>query len=80
MELTLAKTNLEQKAQKISLEKLAEKLKSDHDQVFYFDRSTNHKDLLKAVSFFENKGRKAYLSEIKISLDEKDYIYELHII
>ncbi|PAF44687.1 HP0268 family nuclease [Helicobacter sp. 11S02596-1] len=80
MELVLAKTNLEEKAQKISLEKLAEKLQADNNRVFYFDPSNSHKDLLKAVSFFENKGRKAYLSEIKISLDEKDYIYELHII
>ncbi|PAF47848.1 hypothetical protein BKH46_03190 [Helicobacter sp. 12S02634-8] len=80
MELTLARGNMEEKPQKISLEKLFEKLEAGGDKVFYFDRANNHKDLLKAVNFFEGKGRKAYLSEIKISLDEKDYIYELHII
>ncbi|PAF50515.1 HP0268 family nuclease [Helicobacter sp. 13S00477-4] len=80
MELTLAKTDFEQKTQKINLEKLLKNIGNDHDKVFYFDRSNNHKDLLKAVSFFENKGKKAYLSEIKYGLDEKDYIYELHII
>ena len=62
------------------MEKLFEEVDCSRDKIFYFDRTNNHKDLLKAVSFFEKKGKKAYLSEIKIGLDEKDYIYELHII
>ncbi|MDO7252316.1 HP0268 family nuclease [Helicobacter cappadocius] len=80
MELILAKTNIEEKAQKITLEDLAQKLDSNHNQIFYFDRANNHKDLLKATSFFQSKGRNAYLSEVKFGLDEKDYIYELHIV
>lgn len=79
MELILAKTTLTDKTHKITLEKIAENL-NKQDQIFYFDNSNAHKDLLKAVSFFENKGRRAYLSDIKYGLDEKDYIYELHII
>ncbi|PAF41145.1 HP0268 family nuclease [Helicobacter sp. 11S03491-1] len=80
MELILAKTKLEDKTQKITLEKLAEKLNPEYNHMIYFDKSNNHKDLLKVVSFFQNKGKSAYLSEVKFGLDEKDYIYELHII
>lgn len=80
MDLVLAKTKLEEKMHKVSLEKLADKLDDECARIFYFDKSNNHKDLLKAVKFFEEKGRKAYLSEIKYGMDEKDYIYEIHII
>lgn len=80
MDLILAKTNIEEKPEKTTLEKLAQKIQPDHNQIFYFDRSNNHKDLLKAVTFFQSKGRNAYLSEVKFGLDEKDYIYELHIV
>lgn len=80
MDLVLAKTKLEEKTHKVSLEKLIDKLNDDCGRIFYFDKSNNHKDLLKAIKFFEEKGRKAYLSEIKYGMDGKDYIYEIHIV
>ncbi|WP_104640214.1 HP0268 family nuclease [Helicobacter suis] len=80
MELRLAKMDRKQsKLYSISLEELYQKaLKKEH--IFYFAPTNSHKDMLQAVAFLEKQNCRVYLSEVQVSSDEKDFIYQLHII
>ncbi len=80
MELKLAKTELGAKPKKIKLEKMEEILKEEGQKIFYFDKSNSHKDLVALVEHFEELGYSVYLREVKYTLDENDYIYEIHIL
>ncbi|CCB79345.1 hypothetical protein HBZC1_03590 [Helicobacter bizzozeronii CIII-1] len=81
MELRLARSDRKQsKSHTISLEDLHQKYLKHKEHIFYFAPSNTHKDMLGAVGFFAKKGCKAYLSEVQISTDDKDFIYQLHII
>ncbi len=80
MELKLARTELDAKPKKIKLEKIEEILKNEGQKIFYFDKSNSHKDLVALVEHFENIGYSVYLREVKYTLDEEDYLYEVHIL
>ncbi len=80
MELKLAKMELGGKVKKIKLEKIEEILKNEGQKIFYFDKSNSHKDLVSLVEHFEELGYSVYLREVKYTLDENDYIYEIHIL
>ncbi len=80
MELNLAKIELGAKIKKISLDKIEEILKNEGQKIFYFDKSNSHKDLVALVEHFEELGYSVYLREVKYTLDENDYIYEIHIL
>jgi len=80
MELKLARTELDAKQKKIKLEKIEEILKNEGQKIFYFDKSNSHKDLVALVEHFENIGYSVYLREVKYTLDEEDYLYEVHIL
>ncbi len=80
MELKLAKTELSAKSKKIQLDKIEEILKNEGQKIFYFDKSNSHKDLVALVEHFEELGYSVYLREVKYTLDENDYIYEIHIL
>ena len=79
MDLKLAKQTLDSKSSKISLKQIEEECAKE-GKIYYFSNENAHKDLLKIVEDFNAKGRNAYLREAKYGLDEKEYIYELHII
>ncbi len=80
MELKLAKIELGAKIKKINLDKIEEILKNEGQKIFYFDKSNSHKDLVALVEHFEELGYSVYLREVKYTLDENDYIYEIHIL
>ncbi len=80
MELKLARTELDAKPKKIKLEKIEEILQNEGQKIFYFDKSNSHKDLVALVEHFENIGYSVYLREVKYTLDEEDYLYEVHIL
>ncbi len=80
MELKLAKTDLNAKPKKIKLEKIEEILKQEGQKIFYFDKDNSHKELVALVEHFEELGYSVYLREVKYTLDENDYIYEIHIL
>jgi hypothetical protein len=80
MELKLAKIELGAKIKKINLDKIGEILKNEGQKIFYFDKSNSHKDLVNLVEHFEELGYSVYLREVKYTLDENDYIYEIHIL
>ncbi|WP_104696002.1 HP0268 family nuclease [Helicobacter salomonis] len=81
MELHLAKQSKKHssKSVKVRLEDLLHKY-SHGERMFYFAPSNAHKDMLAAVASLEKQGYRAYLSEVRISADDKDFIYSLHII
>jgi hypothetical protein len=74
MELLLARADKNQKPKKIDIASIEIK-----NQILYFDRENSHKDMVKMVEFFEDKGLSVYLKEVKFGLDEEDYMYEVHI-
>ena len=79
MDFKLAKQTLDSKSSKISLKQIEEECAKE-GKIYYFSNENAHKDLLKIVEDFNAIGRNAYLREAKYGLDEKEYIYELHII
>ncbi len=80
MELILAKNDLKDKPKKVSLEKIEKELKESGEKIFYFDRENPHKELVKLVEYFEERGFSVYLREVKYGLDDNNYIYEVHIL
>ncbi|GMB96049.1 HP0268 family nuclease [Helicobacter sp. NHP22-001] len=80
MELRLAKMDRKQsKTPSLSLEELHQKyLKNEH--IFYFAPTNPHKDMLATVAFLEKKNCRVHLSQVQVSSDEKDFIYQMHII
>ncbi len=74
MELLVARADKNQKPKKIDIESI-----SLNDNILYFDRENSHKDMVKMVEYFEDKGLSVYLREVKYGLDEEDYMYEVHI-
>lgn len=79
MDFKLAKPTLDSKSAKITLKQIEEECAKE-GKIYYFSNENAHKDLLKIVENFNAKGRNAYLREARYGLDEKEYIYELHII
>ncbi|RDU69894.1 hypothetical protein CQA62_00320 [Helicobacter cholecystus] len=79
MDFKLAKSTLDSKSAKISLKQIEEECAKE-GKIYYFSNENAHKDLLKIIGAFNTQGRNAYLHETKYGLDEKEYIYELHII
>lgn len=87
MELKLAPMDLGQTAQKqtIKVESLLEKPDTKSKapssiQIVYFDKTNSNKDLQKAKSLLESKGKVVYMNEVRYGLDAKDFIYEFRII
>ena len=78
MELKLAKINSESESRTITLDALLEE--SINGGFYYLDRENKEKDLQKLLKTIESKKRSAKLDRIAFGLDEKDFIYELHII
>lgn len=79
MDFKLAKQTLQDKSEKIALKEIQTIIKNG-EKIFYFSNENNHKDLIKLVETLQKDGRSAHLREAKYGLDEKEYIYELHII
>jgi len=76
MELKLVTS--ENKTKTISLEKFLEKVKKD--SFFYFDKETSYKDLQDLIDLLEKEGHSVYFREVKYTLEDDGYMYEMHII
>jgi len=76
MELKLVTSD--NKIKKLSLEKFLEQVK--RDSFFYFDRETSYKDLQDLIDELEKRGFSVYFREVKYSLEETGYMYEMHIL
>ncbi|ETD27500.1 HP0268 family nuclease [Helicobacter canis] len=82
MELKLAPmdtANISQAStQTIAVESLLESTSSL--QVVYLDKQNSQKDLQKAKTLLESKGKVVYMGEVRYGLDAKDFIYEFRIL
>lgn len=84
MELKLAKETLksDSKVTPITFEEMAKIVDENGRKgaVFYLDRENPEKDLKKLESFFKGKNRHTLIRELRYSLDNKDYVYEVHVL
>jgi len=78
MELKLAKSSIDAKTKKITLEDIEKNL--NKERFFYLDKENEHKNLIALQEHFEEKGYSVYIKEAKYALGELDYIYEVNIV
>jgi hypothetical protein len=76
MELKLVTTD--NKIKTVDAEKFLEKVK--RDSFFYFHRDTSYKDLQDLIDMLEKQGYSVYFREVKYSLEDNGYMYEMHIL
>jgi len=76
MELKLVSTD--NKTKTIDLEKFLTKVKND--SFFYFSKETSYKDLQDLIDLLEKEGYSVYFREVKYSLEDDGYMYEMHIL
>jgi ABC-type Zn uptake system ZnuABC Zn-binding protein ZnuA len=81
MEFKLARENLTSEPQVVSVEYIEERANSEEETIIYFDRTNSQKALNQLVKHFDKKfERNVYVREVRYGLDEKDYLYEVHVL
>ncbi|MCV6607244.1 MAG: hypothetical protein OIF32_03445 [Campylobacterales bacterium] len=80
MDLKLARVELSQKPGTISVKKMLDQIKNDEQEIFYFDKSNSHKDIMAALQKFEDEGYNVYFREIRYGLSEEEYMYQAHVL
>ncbi|TKX31627.1 HP0268 family nuclease [Campylobacter aviculae] len=80
MDLKLVRNLINGKPKNISLSTIEEIVAKEGQKFFYFDKDNSHKNLIALVEHFEKKGLSVYYRTIKYSLDENDFMYEVHIL
>ncbi len=80
MELKLARLELTGKPKTIDVDKILESIKNNEQEIFYFDKSNSHKDIMEALKKFEKEGLNVYFREVRYGLDDDDYMYQAHIL
>ena len=78
MELLFARNELNEKPKKVQLDKIKDELKKDGQRIFYFDRDNSHKDMMALVDALEADSYNVYFREVKYSLADDEYMYEVH--
>jgi hypothetical protein len=76
MELKLVTTD--NKIKTIDLESFLSKIKKD--SFFYFSKDTSYKDLQNLIDLLEKEGYSVYFREVKYTLEDDGYMYEMHIL
>jgi hypothetical protein len=76
MELKLVTS--ENKIKTLDMEKFLENVKKDN--FYYFHRETSYKDIQDLIDELEKRGFSVYFREVKYSLEENGYMYEMHIL
>jgi len=76
MELKLVTTD--NKIKTMDMEKFLENVKKD--SFYYFHRETSYKDIQDLIDELEKRGYSVYFREVKYSLEENGYMYEMHIL
>jgi hypothetical protein len=62
----------------MDLETFLSKVKKD--SFFYFSKETSYKDLQDLIDLIEKDGYSVYFREVKYSLEDDGYMYEMHIL
>jgi hypothetical protein len=76
MELKLVTTD--NKTKTVDLEKFLSKVHKD--TFFYFSKETSYKDLQDLIDLLEKDGYAVYFREVKYTLEDDGYMYEMHIL
>jgi len=76
MELKLVTTD--NKIKTMDMEKFIENIK--RDSFYYFHRETSYKDLQDLIDEIEKRDYSVYFREVKYSLEDNGYMYEMHIL
>jgi len=76
MELKLVTSD--NKVKTLDMEKFLEKIKKD--SFFYFHKDTSYKDLQDLIDEIEKLGYSVYFREVKYTLEDNGYMYEMHIL
>jgi len=76
MELKLVTT--ENKIKEVEISKFLEDVKKDN--FYYFHRETSYKDIQDLIDELEKKDYSVYFREVKYSLEDNGYMYEMHIL
>lgn len=80
MELKIARVELTHKPKAINVDSIIKSVKDQKQNIFYFDKTNSHKDLMQALKAFEKEGFNAYFKEVRYGLDTDDYMYQVHIL
>ncbi len=81
MKYKLAKDDLKpEESNVISLDDIEDIVKSKKSVIFYFDRDNSEKSIKALAKHFDKHNRSVYIREVRYGLDEKDFIYEVHIL
>lgn len=80
MELKLARAKITSKPKSVKFEKILDAIKRQEKEIFYFDKTNTHKDLMQALKRFEKEGYSVYFKEVRYGLDTDDYMYQAHIL
>jgi len=78
MDILIARDELTNKPEKMSLTKIKDELKELGQKIYYFDKENSHKNMMGLVDSLESAGYNAYFREVKYGLGEEEYMYELH--
>jgi len=76
MELKLV--TIDNKIKTIDMENFLDKVKKDN--FYYFHRDTSYKDIQDVIDELEKQDYSVYFREVKYSLEENGYMYEMHIL
>jgi len=76
MELKLVTTD--NKIKTVDLEKFLSKVKKD--SFFYFSKETSYKNLQDLIDLLGKEGYSVYFREVKYTLEDDGYMYEMHIL
>jgi phosphopantothenoylcysteine synthetase/decarboxylase len=76
MELNLVTTD--NKVKVIEMEKFLENAKKDN--FYYFSRETSYKNIQDLIDELKAQEYSVYFREVKYSLEDNGYMYELHIL
>ncbi|STQ86401.1 hypothetical protein LS73_004405 [Helicobacter muridarum] len=84
MEIKVAKNSLKSDASQsiLTLEDMLSIVNENGKRgaIFYLDRENPEKNIKKIETFFKGKDHATIIREVRISMDEKDYIYEIHVL
>jgi len=80
MQLKFAREDLTKEPKVVDVDKLLVEIEEKKPVIYYLDKTNNPKDIVAFAEKVEKTKSNIYLREVKYSLDEDDYMYEVHIL
>ncbi len=80
MQIKLAREDLTKEPKAVDVDKLLAEIEEKKPIIYYLDRTNNPKDIIAFAEKVEKTKANIYLREVKYTLDEEDYMYEVHIL